>query len=144
MRRDTVIAINVGGCVIPLLLAVRQVLTISEAGGWPMQALLLVVLGNIAACYLVARPVQGVGIAMPGLVSPLAAVGLTWLLMSSPQYAPLRAPVAFTAGVLGPLIGADLLHLREITRVSVGVLSIGGAGTFDGIVLSGVLAAILA
>jgi uncharacterized membrane protein len=41
------------------------------------------------------------------------------------------------------LIGADLLHLKDITRVSVGMLSIGGAGTFDGIVLSAVLATVL-
>jgi uncharacterized membrane protein len=46
--------------------------------------------------------------------------------------------------VLGPLAGADLLHLRDFTRISVGVVSIGGAGTFDGIVLSGMLAALLA
>ena len=55
-----------------------------------------------------------------------------------------RAPVAFVAGVAGPLIGADLLNLRRISGLSIGVLSIGGAGTFDGIVLSGVLAALLA
>jgi uncharacterized membrane protein len=52
--------------------------------------------------------------------------------------------VAFVAGVLGPLIGADLFHLKDISRVSAGILSIGGAGTFDGIVLSGILAALLA
>ena len=56
---------------------------------------------------------------------------------------PERAPVAFVAGVLGPLVGADLLHLKDIGRISTGLLSIGGAGTFDGIVLSGLLAAIL-
>jgi uncharacterized membrane protein len=54
------------------------------------------------------------------------------------------APVAFVAGTLGPLIGADLLHLREIEESAVGVASIGGAGTFDGIVLSGIIAAYLA
>jgi uncharacterized membrane protein len=56
----------------------------------------------------------------------------------------LATPVAFVAGVLGPLVGADLLHLREIPRVATGMASIGGAGTFDGIVLSGILAAYLA
>ena len=48
------------------------------------------------------------------------------------------------AGVLGPLIGADLLHLREIEKIATGVASIGGAGTFDGIILSGIMAAYLA
>jgi uncharacterized membrane protein len=32
--------------------------------------------------------------------------------------------------------------LRVFSRVSVGMLSIGGAGTFDGIILSGVLEAL--
>jgi uncharacterized membrane protein len=46
--------------------------------------------------------------------------------------------------VLGPLIGADLLHLRDIEKIATGIASIGGAGTFDGIVLSGIVAAYLA
>jgi uncharacterized membrane protein len=52
--------------------------------------------------------------------------------------------LAFAAGVLGPLIGADLLHLREVNKISTGVASIGGAGTFDGIVISGLIATLLA
>ena len=79
---------------------------------------------------------------MPGLLSPLVAVGMTWLLC--PAEMEQRVSIAYTAGILGPLIGADLLHLRDILKVPVGVLSIGGAGTFDGIVLSGILAALLA
>ncbi|MDH4154237.1 MAG: DUF1614 domain-containing protein, partial [Nitrospira sp.] len=47
-------------------------------------------------------------------------------------------------GVLGPLIGADLLHLRDIEKIATGIASIGGAGRFDGIVLSGIVAAYLA
>ena len=53
-------------------------------------------------------------------------------------------PVALAAGVLGPLIGADLLHLRGIEVIETGVARISGAGTFDGIVLSGIVAAYLA
>jgi uncharacterized membrane protein len=62
-------------------------------------------------------------------------------LLLAPEDAP---PVAFVAGVAGPLIGADLLHLKAIDRVQSGMMSIGGAGTFDGIVLSGIIAAYLA
>jgi uncharacterized membrane protein len=47
-------------------------------------------------------------------------------------------------GVLGPLIGADLLHLRDIEALETGIACIGGTGTFDGIVLSGFVAAYLA
>lgn len=83
-----------------------------------------------------AKPVEGIGIAMPGLLPPLIAAMSALLLV--PDQAP---PVAFAAGVLGPLIGADLLHLRDVSQ---GSISIGGAGTFDGIVLSGIVAAYLA
>lgn len=144
VRRDTLIAVNLGGCVIPLALALWQIVHLLGVGGWPLLTLTVAVLGNILACYLAASPVEGVGIFLPGMVSPATALGLTWLLLWPLEYASIRASVAFVAGVLGPLIGADLFHLRGFSRISVGVVSIGGAGTFDGIVLSGVLAALLA
>ena len=77
-----------------------------------------------------AKPVEGVGIAMPGLFPTLLAAMSALLLV--PEQA---TPVAFVAGVLGPLIGADLLHLRDIEKIATGIASIGGAGTFDGLVL---------
>jgi uncharacterized membrane protein len=140
-RLQTIIAVNVGGCVVPTLLALHQAAWLSGADPRTLGLAVLVVLANVGVCYRAARPVPGVGIMMPGLVSPLVSVGLTWLLGVPAEF---RPSVAFIAGVAGPLVGADLLHLREISRMAVGVLSIGGAGTFDGIVLSGVLAALLA
>lgn len=144
IRRDTVITLNVGGCIVPTALAAWETLHVMRHSGWPLTALVLTVAANVTVCYLVARPVQGVGIMMPGLLSPVTSVGVAWLLLLSAQYDPVRAPIAFVGGVLGPLVGADLLHLKDITKVSAGILSIGGAGTFDGIVLSGILAALLA
>jgi len=136
-----VIAVNVGGCVVPTLIAVRQAVWLSSADPRTLGLAALATAANVAVCQRIARPVPGVGIMMPGIVSPLVAVGCTWLLGIPAEH---RAAAAFIAGVAGPLIGADLLNLRRISRMAVGVLSIGGAGTFDGIVLSGVLAALLA
>jgi uncharacterized membrane protein len=101
---------------------------------------------NIAVCYVVARPLPGIGIVMPAFIAPLTAVVATWLVCGlwEPAGAENLAPIAFTAGVAGPLIGADLLHLKDLAKTPVGIMSIGGAGTFDGIILSGVLAALLA
>lgn len=141
MRQQTVIAVNVGGCVIPTSIAVWELLGILGSDGRTVLLTFLIAGANTFVCYRASRPVEGVGIMMPGFLSPLVSVGLTWLLGIPPG---LRAPVAFVAGVSGPLIGADLLNLRNIARLPGGVLSIGGAGTFDGIVLSGVLAALLA
>lgn len=140
-RTQSIIAVNVGGCVVPTLLAVRQAAWLSAADPRTLGLAVVIALANIGVCFRVARPVPGVGIMMPGLLSPLVSVGLTWLLGVPEEF---RPATAFIAGVAGPLVGADLLHLREVTRMSIGVLSIGGAGTFDGIVLSGVLAALFA
>lgn len=142
LRMETVIAVNLGGCVIPCLIAVWQLRFLLPAGDSVLGPLAVVSIANIIACYLAARPVAGVGIMMPGLLSPLVALGMTWLLC--PEGMEERVAIAYIAGILGPVIGADLLHLRDLVKVPVGVLSIGGAGTFDGIVLSGILAALLA
>ncbi len=136
--RETVIAINFGGCVVPVGLALYQ---IAYLAAYDPRALALGMGGclvNIGICYSVARPVKGIGIAMPGLLSPLVAAALALIL--APGAAP---PVAFVIGVMGPLVGADLLHLKDIEASDTGIASIGGAGTFDGIVLSGIIAAYL-
>ena len=54
------------------------------------------------------------------------------------------APTAYMAGTLGTLIGADILHLDKLRNLRAPVASIGGAGTFDGIFLTGILAVLLA
>jgi uncharacterized membrane protein len=45
--------------------------------------------------------------------------------------------------VLGTLIGADITNLHRIPRLGAKIASIGGAGTFDGVFLSGILAVLL-
>ena len=138
-RHDTIIAVNFGGCVIPTGLALYELLQLAVQSPQELSAVLVASIVNIAVCYFLARPVQGVGILLPGLVP--AAVASILALIFAPSEA---APVAYVAGVAGPLIGADLLHLKEIEQSAVGIASIGGAGTFDGIVLSGIVAAYLA
>jgi uncharacterized membrane protein len=73
------------------------------------------------------------------LVPPIVAAGVALLLAF--RRAP---PVAYVAGSMGTLIGADLLNLGQITRLGAPVVSIGGAGTFDGVFLTGILAGLLA
>ena len=139
MRRDTLIAVNVGGCLIPVGLAAYEIVHLLTGGWQPLSGLLLSIGINTLVCYRMAQPLEGIGIAIPGLLPPLIAAMSALVLV--PDQAP---PVAFVAGVFGPLIGADLLHLRDVSQIATGIASIGGAGTFDGIVLSGVVAAYLA
>jgi uncharacterized membrane protein len=135
----TIIAVNVGGCLIPSMIALYQCFRVAGLGLGALLALVFTTTLNIVVCYKLARPLAGVGITMPALIPPLTAAIPSVILM--PDFAP---PIAFVAGVLGPLVGADLLHLRDISKIATGMASIGGAGTFDGIVLGGLLAAFLA
>jgi uncharacterized membrane protein len=139
VRRATVIAVNLGGCVIPVGLVLYQVYHLFLQSPQTLVVCGIGVVASVFVCFQVARPVPDVGIVMPTFVSPLFAAAIA--LVFAPEAA---APVAFVVGVMGPLIGADLLHLRDLDSYSTGVMSIGGAGTFDGIVLSGILAAYLA
>lgn len=136
-RTYSVLAVNLGGCIIPSLLGLYELSRLADHN-----ALFGSVLGiavNTGVCYHLARPVPGVGITMPALVPALVAALCGVLLV--PEWAP---PAAFVSGVFGTLIGADLLHLKDVERISTGIASIGGAGTFDGIVLSGLVASLLA
>jgi uncharacterized membrane protein len=137
--RERIIAINVGGFVVPILLVVYEVWFIVSQYPEVLLPLIIAVLNNIFVCYLLAQPVPNIGITLPTLVPGVVAAISAVLL--APTLAP---PVAFCAGVLGPVIGADLIYLKKMRQAHVGLASIGGAGTFDGIVISGLLAVLLA
>ncbi len=106
--QETVIAVNFGGCLVPIGLALYQLLYI---GPELFAQIAYSSAISIVSCYLLARPLPGVGIALPAFAPPLLAVALA--LIFAPSQA---APYAFFVGVVGPLIGADLLHLKEIKR----------------------------
>jgi uncharacterized membrane protein len=89
--------------------------------------------------HALARPVPGKGIAMPVVVPPLVAA-ITALVLA-PDASP---ALACAAGSLGTLLGADVANLHRIRELGAPVVSIGGAGTFDGIFLTGILAVLLA
>lgn len=137
MHSQTIIAVNVGGCLIPVGIAIYELMRLAGGGAFVPAVIASGV--NTAVCYAAARPVPRIGITIPGLIPP--AVAALMALALAPHDA---APVAFIAGVMGPLIGADLFHIGAFTARGVGMASIGGAGTFDGIVLSGIVAAYLA
>ncbi|WP_448380750.1 DUF1614 domain-containing protein, partial [Gloeomargarita sp.] len=117
IQQKTVVALNLGGGVIPTLLALYQ---FGRANPWYILAVTGIVTG---VSYYSAQVVPGIGIQMNALVAPLTAAMSAMLLTGGTA----AAPVAFAGGVLGTLIGADLLHLPQIERMTPGVLSIGGA-----------------
>jgi uncharacterized membrane protein len=130
----TVIAVKVGGAVIPTLLSVYLLVKTGMYG----RALVGVAIVT-AVVHGLAYPVKGMGIAVPVFIPPVVAAATALLL--SHQSAP---SLAYIAGSLGTLIGADLLNLWQIQALGAPITSIGGAGRFDGIFLTGILAALLA
>jgi uncharacterized membrane protein len=130
----TIIAVNVGGAIIPTLLSLYLLVKNRLYG----RGLLAVAIVAIVVHWM-AYPVKGVGIAEPTFIPPLIAAGVGLLL--SRQSA---APLAYVSGSMGTLIGADLFNLGKIQGLGAPIASIGGAGTFDGIFLTGILAVLLA
>jgi len=130
-----IVAINLGGAVMPMLFSL-YLLQRPETHLLPV-IITTAIVGTIS--YLLSRPIPGLGVAMPVFIPPMAAAVSAMLL------APASSPaVAYIGGTLGVIIGADLLRLPTIQRIGARVVSIGGAGTFDGIFLTGIVAVLLA
>ncbi len=130
------VAVNIGGALVPVGLSLWLV---SHATWWK---LLLAVLIVALIAHAIARVEPGTGITMPTFVAPIAAGALGWLLAGGGGKE--AAGIAYVGGTLGTLLGADLLNLRRLERMGPGIVSIGGAGVFDGVFIVGVIAALLA
>jgi len=130
----TVIAVNVGGALIPTVMSTYLVLRYRL---WARATIAVVAIALII--HTMATPVRGMGIAVP-VFAPVIATAIIAFILSR-EYA---APLAYIGGSMGTLIGADLLNLDKINGLGAPVASIGGAGTFDGIFLTGILAVLLA
>lgn len=130
----TVLAINVGGAVIPVIMSVY--LLVKWQLWWQAVLATTVV---AAICFWLSSPIPGVGIAVPVFV-PVIATTIVALVLSR-KYA---APLAYIAGSLGTLIGADLMNFNKLAELNAPIASIGGAGTFDGIFLTGIAAVLIA
>src|SRR6516165_2845318 len=102
--KGTVVAVNVGGAVIPTLMSIYLLIKLEL---W---------------------------------VKGLMATAIVAMILSRED----SAPLAYIAGSLGTLIGADLTNLDKVRGLGAPIASIGGAGTFDGIFLTGILAVLLA
>jgi len=130
----TIIAVNIGGAVIPTILSLYLML---KNKLYSQSLVSIAVVTTLV--YFMAHPVRGVGITVPTFIPPVAATAAA--LIFSSKYAP---ALAYICGTMGTLLGADILHLPDIRGLGAPVASIGGAGTFDGIFVTGILAVLLA
>jgi uncharacterized membrane protein len=131
---ETVLAVNVGGAIVPVALSVFLI-----AHDQLSLSTILAIAVVTLYVHFAARPVQGVGIAVNGLLPALVAAGVA-LLIGGPNV----PAVAYVAGTIGCLLGADILNLGSVADLGAPVASIGGAGTFDGVFLTGIVAVLIA
>ena len=136
----TLLAVNLGGAVIPSLISIALIHRFPDSLPYALLAILFVAL----LTNQVARPVKGLGIVTPALLPPLSAA-LSAIILVYLAGAPhdLIFLIAYVSGTLGTLLGADIMNLNEIRDLGAPVASIGGAGTFDGVFLSGLIAVLL-
>jgi uncharacterized membrane protein len=144
--KKTYVTINLGGGVVPLLISAylmfysmpRCSTDLIQSFGKLLTVLLIVAFST----YRSSRIVKGLGIATPMLGPPLMTALATFAVdMFSPVSCPTQ--VAYVGGTIGTLIGADLLNLPKLPELGAPVVSIGGAGTFDGIYLTGLISVLL-
>ncbi len=133
VERSTSIAVNLGGGIIPVIMSVFLSTMVSLVDVLTGIFVMTIVIHKIAI------PMKGSGIAIHALLPPFLATASA--LIISPQNAPM---IAYISGTLGCLIGADILNLKKIPNLGVPVVSIGGAGTFDAIFLTGIISVLLA
>lgn len=130
-----IVAVNTGGCLVPIAFSLylfsHSALDLLHA----LSAIALVA----SISYLFSRPIAGLGIGMPILIAPLCAALIAVLINPDES-----AALAYIGGTMGVLIGADILRLKDIRRMGSPFAAIGGAGTFDGIFLTGIVAVLLA
>jgi uncharacterized membrane protein len=129
------VVVNVGGAVVPVAFSFYL---IAHNPLNPLQIIIAVAVVTIIA-HTSSRPLSGIGIGMPMLIAPIAAALIASIL--DPLQ---RAPLAYISGTLGVLLGADLLRLKDIRKLGAPIASIGGAGTFDGVFITGFIAVLLA
>jgi uncharacterized membrane protein len=131
----TIVAVNVGGALIPVSFSGYLIMT----NHLPLVQVIPAIAIVTACCRIFSRPIPGLGIGIPVFIAPITAA-LTALTLAPEN----SAPMAYICGTLGVLIGADLLRLQDIRKLGTPVASIGGAGTFDGIFFTGIVAVLLA
>ena len=131
----TRILVNVGGCVVPVAFCLYLI------RHHPLNpaALLAAVCVVTLLSWKVSRGLPGIGIGMPVFLAPITAAAVSYLLDAKNA-----APLAYVSGTLGVLIGSDLLHLKDLRKMGAPFASIGGAGSFDGIFITGIVAVLLA
>ncbi len=137
--KKTRISINLGGAIIPVLVSAYLILLNLSS----ILPIVIATLGVIITVNRIAKIRPNIGITTPALLPPLAAILATITVGAIFAGIINLYAIAYISGTLGTLIGADFLNLRKLSQLQTDSASIGGAGTSDGVFLTGLLAVLL-
>ena len=140
---DWDIGLNIGGALIPILLSIY--LTVKKKIS--LLKIAIGIIGVTIVTYLVTfpDPQEGIVSPFPLWLLPAVAAGFISAVISYKNYRK-AVPLAYISGVLGVLIGADVLHLwKFLSYPASGIETavVGGASVFDMIFITGILAVIV-
>lgn len=140
--RRTIVSINVGGALIPIAVSMSLIYELYVNYPALIMPLLISLLLTSLMVNRVSRIIPTVGVVTPAIMPPILAALVSYITVAfmANAYMYLTPVVAYVTGVLGTLVGADLLNIRKIMAIAPAIADIGGAGTFDGIFFTGVLA----
>jgi len=139
--RNWVIAINVGGAAIPVAISIY--LMAKKKFVWTAVAGIILV--SLITYNVTEVSSKGVTSSFPLWLMP-PIIASIYSMMASYKKPKRAAPLAYVAGTLGVLIGADFLHMPEILGTPAShriVASIGGASIFDMVFLAGIIAVLV-
>ena len=143
--KETIVMVNLGGAIIPAIISGYLLLVSIPQNSTNLfvsylQTLVVLVLVTLST-HQSAQVVDGLGITTPAWGPPTMTAFVVFLLN---YFTPVSCAtqIAYIGGTLGALIGADLMNIRKIAGVGP-VVSIGGAGTFDGVYLTGLMSVLL-
>lgn len=128
----TIMAVSLVGAVIPIALSILLLTRI------PVMQTVVCILAITAVAFVFTRT-SAEAVMVDGVIPPVVTA-ITAMVLAGRR----AVPVAYVSGVLGILIGSDLLHLSDMLdgRRITGFV-IGGAGTRDAIFLHGIEAVFL-
>ncbi|MEM1626728.1 MAG: DUF1614 domain-containing protein [Sulfolobaceae archaeon] len=130
----TIIAINIGGAIVPLLVSFLLLSTFKEFN--LLKILVIIILSTIFS-NKTSKVIAGLGVIANPYLSPILNGTLSFILFQ--QQLSLIPISTYIATVIGAIVGADLLNLKKIIETRPQLISIGGLGTFDGIYVSGLI-----
>ncbi|MBN1133416.1 MAG: DUF1614 domain-containing protein [Methanosarcinaceae archaeon] len=129
---DTVITLNLGGFVIPLLMVLYLSLTQPDTAAFEIMLIIVLFVS------LLAEMVSGVGIVVPDYIG---LISIPFALILSPQNAAVVIFISSTGGILIGII-ATLLTLNKEKKGSA-YINLGGAGSFKAVYVTTLIASLI-